>query len=159
MSMQQKMHFQSELLNVDARGEFSLEDAKQAFLEMLGAVVQYRAEKILLDGRNVMGRPGDMERFYYGEFAARETQRIVVEHKIVPRFAYVIHEPLRDKTRLGETVAVNRGMIIKVFETPEHAIEWLTNPRLFAGLVESNRDQREEVLSRQDGGQNEDSRS
>jgi hypothetical protein len=129
MSIQQKMHFQSGLLNVDASGEFSLEDAKQAFLEMLGAVVQYRAEKILLDGRNVKGKPGDMERFYYGEFAARETQRIVVEHKIVPRFAYVIHEPLRDKTRLGETVAVNRGMIVKVFETPEHAIEWLTNPR------------------------------
>ena len=159
MSIQQKMHFQSGLLNVDASGEFSLEDAKQAFLEMLSAVVQYKAEQILFDGRNVKGKPEDMERFYYGEFAARETQRILVEHKIVPRFAYVMHEPLRDKTRLGETVAVNRGMIVKVFETPEHAIEWLTNPRLFAGLVESNRDQREEGLSRQDGGQNEDSRA
>jgi len=26
-----------------------------------------------------------MERFYYSEFAARETRRIVVEHKIHPR--------------------------------------------------------------------------
>jgi hypothetical protein len=129
MSIQQKMHFQSGLLNVDASGEFSLEDAKQAFLEMLGAVAQYKAEKILFDGRNVKGKPEDMERFYYGEFAARETQRMVVEHKIVPRFAYVINEPLRDKTRLGETVAVNRGMIVKVFETPEDAIEWLTKAR------------------------------
>ena len=120
------MHFESGLLSVDASGEFSLEDAKQAFLEMLGAVVQYKAEKILLDGRNVKGNPKDMERFYYGEFAARETHRIVVEHKIVPRFAYVLHEPLRDPARLGETVAVNRGMIVKVFETPEDAIEWLS---------------------------------
>ena len=39
-----------------------------------------------------------------------------------------MHEPLRDKTRLGETVAVNRGMIVKVFETPEDAIEWLNYP-------------------------------
>ena len=119
------MHFESGLLRVDASGDFSLEDAKQAFLEVLEAVVQYKAEKILLDGRNVKGKPKDMERFYYGEFAARETRRIVVEHKIVPRFAYVLHEPLRDPARLGETVAVNRGMIIKVFETPEDAIEWL----------------------------------
>jgi len=126
--MQQKMHFQSGLLNVDASGEFSLEGAKKGFLEMLGAVAQYKAEKILFDGRTVKGKPGDMERFYYGDFAARETQRIVVEHKIVPRFAYVMHEPLRDKTRLGETVAVNRGMIVKVFETPEDAIEWLNYP-------------------------------
>ena len=129
MSIQQNMHFQSGLLSIDASGEFSLEDAKQAFLELLEAVVQYKAEKILFDGRNVKGKPEDMERFYYGEFAARETHRIVVEHKIVPRFAYVMHEPLRDTTRLGETVAVNRGMIVKVFETPEDAIEWLTNPR------------------------------
>ena len=127
MSLQQHMHFQSGLLRVDASGEFSLEDAKQAFLEMLKAVGQHKAEKILLDARNVMGKPGDLERFYYGEFAARESHRMVVEHKIVPRFAYVIHEPLRDPTRLGETVAVNRGMNVKTFETQEDALEWLTN--------------------------------
>ena len=125
MSIEQNMHFESGLLLVGASGEFSLEDAKQAFLEVLEAVAQHKAEKILLDGRNVKGKPKDMERFYYGEFAARETRRIVVEHKIIPRFAYVIHEPLRDPARLGETVAVNRGMLLKVFDTPEDAIEWL----------------------------------
>jgi hypothetical protein len=41
MSIQQNMHFQSGLLSVDASGEFSLEDAKQAFLEMLEAVAQH----------------------------------------------------------------------------------------------------------------------
>ena len=127
MSIQQNMHFQSGLLSVDASGEFSLEDAKQAFLELLKAIAHYQAEKILFDGRKVKGKPGDLERFYYGEFAARETHKLVVEHKIVPRFAYVIHEPLRDPTRLGETVAVNRGMNVKTFETSEDAIEWLTD--------------------------------
>ena len=65
MSIQQNMHFQSGLLSVDASGEFSLEDAKQAFLELLKAIAHYQAEKILLDGRNVKGKPGDLERFYY----------------------------------------------------------------------------------------------
>jgi hypothetical protein len=46
------MHFQSGLLKVDASGEFSLEDAKQAFREMLGGFTQYKAEKILFDGQN-----------------------------------------------------------------------------------------------------------
>ena len=46
------------------QAENSLEDAKQAFLEMLEAVVQYKAEKILLDGQAVKGNPRDMERFY-----------------------------------------------------------------------------------------------
>ena len=122
MSMQQNMHFQSGLLSVEAGGEFSLEDAKQAFLELLEAVARHKAQRILFDARNVKGKPRDMERFYYGEFAAGETFRIVVEHNIVPRFAYVIHEPLRDPTKLGETVAVNRGMNVKTFENQEDAI-------------------------------------
>ena len=128
MSMQQNMHFHSGLLSVDASGEFSLEDAKQAFLEMLEAVALHKAEKILFDARNMKGKPKDMERFYYGEFVAREAHRIVIEHKIVPRFSYVMHEPLRDPTRY-ETIAVNRGMNVKTFETPEDAIEWLTDTR------------------------------
>ena len=127
MSVLQEMHFESGLLNVVARGEFSLEEAKRAFLEMLGAVAQYQAEKVLLDGRNLKGEPECFERFYYGAFAAEETLRLVDEHRIprAPRFAYVIHEPLRDPHRLGETVAVNRGMSVKTFETPEEAFEWL----------------------------------
>ncbi|HET8670749.1 MAG TPA: STAS/SEC14 domain-containing protein [Candidatus Saccharimonadales bacterium] len=129
MSIQQNMRFQSGLLSVNASGEFSVADAKQAFLEMLEAVAQHKAENILFDGRKVKGKPKDLERFYYGEFAAAETNRIVIEHNIVPRFAYVILEPLRDSTRLGETVAVNRGMNVKTFETLEDAIEWLTIAR------------------------------
>ena len=66
-----------------------------------------------------------MERFYYGEFAAKETMRLVKEHGIFPRFAYVMNEPLRDPRRHGETDAVNRGMDVKTFEIPEEAFEWL----------------------------------
>jgi hypothetical protein len=125
MSILQKMHFESGLLNVEATGEFSLDDAKRAFLEMLEAVAQYQAKKVLLDGRTVKGKPGDWERFCYGEFAAKETMRLVKEHRLAPRFAYVIKAPLRDPRRFGETVAVNRGMNIKVFETPGDAFDWL----------------------------------
>ena len=119
------MHFESGLLSVDASGEFSLEDAKQAFLELHGSVVQYKAEKILFDVRNVKGTPTDMERFCYGDFVARATHRIVREHGIVPRVAYLAHVPLRDPERFGETVAVNRGMDVKTFETPGEAFAWL----------------------------------
>ena len=126
MSILQEMHFEAGLLNVVARGEFSLEEAKRAFLEILGAVTRYQAEKVLLDGRNLKGKPADIDRFYYSRFAAEETMRLVNEDRIrLPRFAYVLHEPIRDPERFGETVAVNRGMIAKTFETPEEAFEWL----------------------------------
>src|SRR5215510_8660062 len=106
----QEIHFESGLLKVDARGEFSLEEAKRAFLEMLESVAQYQAEKVLFDGRNLKGKPEQIERFYYGYFAATETTSLIAKYRLPlsPRFAYVIHEPLRDRRRYGETVAVNR---------------------------------------------------
>ena len=125
MSILQEIHLESRLLKIVARGEFSLEEAKRAFLEILEAVARYQAEKVLVDGRNVKGNPGDFERFCYGEFAANETIRLVRKHGIVARFVYVLNEPLRDPRRFGETVALNRGMNIKVVETPEDAFQWL----------------------------------
>ena len=83
---------------------------------------------MLFDGRTLKGKPHDLERFLYGEFAAKETMRVVKEHGFVPRFAYVIHEPVRDPGQFGETVAVNRGMDVKVFENMEDAFEWVRPP-------------------------------
>ena len=130
MSIQQEIRFESGVLKVDARGEFSLEEAKRAFLEILEAVAQYQAEKVLFDGRNLKGEPARIERFFYGYFAATETISLVALKRMrrAPQFAYVINEPLRDPRRYGETVAVNRGMHVKTFETPEEAFEWLERP-------------------------------
>jgi hypothetical protein len=125
MGMQQEFLFESGFLKVVASGEFSLDEAQQAFLEMLAAVIQYHADKILFDGRTVKGKPKVMERFYYGSFAATETRKIVNQYRFEPKFAYVLHEPLRDPERFGETVALNRGMRCKVFENLEYAFEWL----------------------------------
>ncbi len=133
MGIQQEIHYESGLLKVEASGEFSLEEAKRTFLAMLEAVAQYHAEKVLFDGRNLKGKPAHIDRFFYGYFAATETIHLIDKYGLrrPPRFAYVMHEPLRDPRRYGETVAVNRGMIVRTFETPEEASEWLglTPPR------------------------------
>lgn len=70
-SMLLTMRPESGLLNVDAMGEFSLKEAKRIFLEMLEAVALHKTMKVLFDGRKLIGKPDIMERFYYGEFAAR----------------------------------------------------------------------------------------
>ena len=124
----QRIRQEPNYLRVTASGEFSLNEAQRAFLEMLASVVHHRAEKILFDGRKLQGRPKDMERFYYGEFAAAESLKVAKEHVISPRFAYVLHEPIRDRARLGETVAVSRGMDVKVVETLVEAFIWLGVP-------------------------------
>jgi hypothetical protein len=117
----------SGLLCVIVTGEFSLEESKRNFLEMLDAVAEHKTKKVLLDGRELKGDPSAFHRFLYGEFAAHAVVRYVLERR-VPRalqFAYVLHEPVLDPQRLGETVAVNRGMRVKAFDNLEDALGWL----------------------------------
>ena len=71
MSMILKISAESGFLHVGATGNFSLVEAKRTFTEMLEAVAQNKIGKVLFDGRGLAGNPRIMERFYYGEFAAR----------------------------------------------------------------------------------------
>ncbi|MGO8987644.1 MAG: hypothetical protein ACLQGU_07215 [bacterium] len=107
-------------------GKFSLEEAKRTFLEMLEAVALHKTEKVLFDGRKLIGKPKTMERFYYGEFAA-QTVADYAERGVsrTTQFAYVLREPVLDPQRLGEDVAVNRGMVVKAFDSLEDALQWL----------------------------------
>jgi len=120
------MNAESDLLNVVVTGEFSLEEAKRTFPEMLEAIALHKSKKVLFDGRKLIGNPETMERFYYGQFAAHKVA--LSEKSGAPaaiQFAYVLKEPIRDPGKFGETVAVNRGMNVKTFDSPEEAFRWL----------------------------------
>ena len=106
-------------------GAFDLGEAQRHFVQLLDEVVPSGATKVLIDGRQMTGNPREYERFLYGHFSAWATLQFMREHSIRLRFAYVIHEPLRDAERFGETVAVNRGMDVKTFEGTNEAILWL----------------------------------
>jgi hypothetical protein len=118
--------FEGGILYVVEEGEFSLVDAQRTFLEMLEMIRNTGARKVLFDGREVTGEPVVIERFYYGEFAANSVENFVKsEDDEKPQFAYVLREPVLDPLRLGETVAVNRGMNVKAFQNVHEAVQWL----------------------------------
>src|SRR5829696_5884673 len=124
MPMTVKIAVRGNVLNVFVSGDFVLEEAKHTFLEVAEAVAENKSEKVLFDGRSIRGNPSVIERFYYGEFTAdslRGSQAIAS----LPRFAYILHEPVLDPLRLGETVATNRGMNVRAFDNREEAIQWL----------------------------------
>jgi len=128
MSIQLKIAFEQGFLKVNAKGKFSLNEAKRTFLEMLEAVARHKTGKVLFDGRKLDGKPETMERFYYGEFAAK-TVASFADRGVSPatRFAYALREPVLDPRRFGETVARNRSMDVRAFDNLEDAIEWLEN--------------------------------
>lgn len=114
------------LLYVVYAGAFSLPEAEATFREILAALVEHKLKKILVDGRQVVGEPEPLERFYYGRFVADAVAQTVNRSLIdVPRFAYVLNDPVLDPRRFGETVAVNRGMRVKAFGDLRQAEWWL----------------------------------
>jgi hypothetical protein len=114
------------ILEVVASGKFTLEKAQHAFVEMLDAVALHGTAKVRFDGREIVGNPKTIERFLYGEFAATTVAAYGTRGVArATQFAYVLRPPVLDPERFGETVAVNRGMNVKVFEDPEEALRWL----------------------------------
>src|SRR5262245_11889911 len=127
MGMILRISAESGLLRVTVTGGFSLEESQRTFLEILDDVAEHKTDKFILVARTLKGHPSVFQRFLYGEFAAHAVVRYVVERG-APRalqFAYVLHEPVLDPQRFGETVAVNRGMWVKVFDNLEDALRWL----------------------------------
>ena len=119
--------FEGGILFAVITGEYSLEDAERVFLEILEALRETAISKVLIDGRAVSGEPSVADCFYYGEFMAIAVQKLVDSGWAVedPCFAFVLHEPILDPLRLGETVAINRGINIKAFQNKHEACRWL----------------------------------
>jgi hypothetical protein len=125
MSLQQVLECSPSVIYATVTGDFDLTSAQFLFDEVLLAVAKHRLELVLIDARGATGAPGDLDRFYYGEYVAEATLRVVAETALLPRFAYVMVPPLRDPNRLGMTVASNRGITCCGFDTPEPALRWL----------------------------------
>jgi hypothetical protein len=115
------------LLRVTVTGEFALAEAQRAFLEILEAVTRHSTAKILIDGRELQGEPTTIQRFLFSEFAAHAVVSYRRKHSAshALQFACVLQEPVLDPQRFGETVAVNRGMWVRVFDNLEDALGWL----------------------------------
>jgi len=126
MEVSLRVDAERHLLTVSYSGDFSLAEAQSTFLNLLDTLVEHHLTRVLVDGRQLVGHPEMLERFYYGAFAAEAVNRTVSCTKCaVPTFAYVLEEPLLDPNRFGETVAVNRGMRIKAFDQLQKAQWWL----------------------------------
>lgn len=127
MSIRTRITTRPENIHVHCEGKFSLENAKRDFVEVVNVMQRTGLAKVLVDGRDVTGQPEVLERFFYGDFVAGAVVKMLEQgfEGVIPQFAYVLEEPMLDRGRLGETVARNRGMNVKVFDNVDEAVEWL----------------------------------
>lgn len=113
-------------LYVHLTGIFELNAAKECSIQFLDAADDFDLFVILVDALSLEGELSTMERFHYAEFMARKSR----EHKVTQKFdnlriAYVAKLPIVDPQKFGETVATNRGMLVKATTDFKEAYEWL----------------------------------
>jgi len=115
-----------DFLYVRIVGDFSLSEANDCIVNMAKTIATHKIFKLLVDCRDLQGELTTFERFEHSEFAAEEFKRILKPGKAhTARLAYVGKSPLFDPGKFGETVAVNRGLNVKSFDTVKKALSWL----------------------------------
>jgi hypothetical protein len=107
-------------------GQYDASLADKFSNQVLEVCIAHQPAKLLIDFRKVTGEMSTMERFHLSVTAATKYFGAILTGKIISCcFAVVGTHPLVDSRRFEETVAVNRGLNIKVFTEMAEALAWL----------------------------------
>ncbi len=122
MAIDFKMEKKGDYLLVTCQGSFMGKGLMDVHQQALDYAVTEGLRAILVDATGLHGySPTTMDRFGLGEAIAgmqRSTRTAVW-------IAFVGKEPIVDPDRFGETVALNRGGLAKVFEDTDEAAAWI----------------------------------
>ncbi len=121
--MSYEIVFQEEngYLHVRVTGDNTLENVRRYFREALAACVRLGYSTLLVE-ENLQGRRLSLADVFHIAIETTEQSR-----SILRRLAYVDTNPDRslENMRFAETVAVNRGGSVRVFDTVGAARAWL----------------------------------
>ncbi len=100
-------------------GAFNLDNTKMFFLQTLQKAREEKANKILLDVRNITTDISVLARFELGNFMAKQDTTGI-------RIAILASEKTAWPDRFLETVSRNRGVNAKVTTEYKEALKWLS---------------------------------
>jgi hypothetical protein len=123
------LHFETEprrgYLYVTISGELDLAGAETALAEVFGIAAHAHQSRILLDCSRVAGEWGPDERYTVGSFIAAEMERRASQFPERPRLAIYAVAPLMDPNRYTQTVATNRGALVRTSDSLQELLSWL----------------------------------
>jgi hypothetical protein len=123
------LHFETEprrgYLYVSVSGELDVAGAETALAEMFAVAASAHQPRILLDCSRVGGAWGPDERYTVGSFLAAEMERRANQFPERPRLAIYAVAPLMDPNRYTQTVATNRGALVRSSDSLQELLSWL----------------------------------
>lgn len=101
------VRIESDHILIECEGEVDIEVAKQVASDAYALAAEHHKDKILIDWRRLTGAVSDIDRYEMGRHVA---EAYVSQRPIrFVRIAVVGSPPILSPTKLGETVARNRG--------------------------------------------------
>ena len=118
-----KITLEEDFLLISASGNYSLLKANNLYKVAIDNGLSQSRSKIIIDVTAIAGFIPFFDRFHYSEFLSKYRQKQALGK--VRRIAVVGKEPIVDKERFGETVAINRGTNVRVFTDMSQALIWI----------------------------------
>jgi len=112
-------------LSVTVSGNFSLDEAKKMYVEILEILLDKKLLKLFFNVYKVKGKVTTMDRYHFGEFAALESIKYMGKGLVRIAVGFYGIEPIIDPERFGELVARNRGLDLKVTTDKNEALQFL----------------------------------
>jgi hypothetical protein len=109
---------EEEIIRVEMRGEFDAQMLSASTAALVEEIKRSACTRVLMDHRQATPKLSVVEQYRRPEVAVG----LGVPRSC--RFAIVYREA-HDAYGFIETVSVNRGMIVKIFQGEEEALEWL----------------------------------
>jgi hypothetical protein len=119
MSIQYSLKPEGDLLTVKTRGfDENLQEVEQYGLAVLEACKEGSYSRVLCDETELEYRLGTLDTYQSAVFLANHAPRLI-------KAAIVCNEKFVKDAQFWETVAVNRGLTVRVFKGIGSAREWL----------------------------------
>jgi hypothetical protein len=127
MPLSLKVLPQKDHLSLSIEGSYGFPEAMEIINLLFKSLEENPASKVLIDVRGVQGQIPSLERFHLFEtFAILYSDFKKMGKFSYARFAILGIYPVIDPEKFDETVAVNRGMALKVTSDLNEALEWLS---------------------------------
>lgn len=119
MAITYSFHAENDLLLVQASGaDENLHEVEAYGEAIITAALEHQSTKILCDERQLTYLLGTLDTFLAAEYIAKVAPK-------VGRIAIICANKHWSEGQFWETVAVNRGLRVRMFLSPEQARAWL----------------------------------
>jgi hypothetical protein len=126
MALTIKTELRNEYLYALIEGDFEYLSSINTTKALLEACGRHQTTKVLIDYRSAVGTMNDNERIHYAQISVQKYQKLLEEGVVKKcRFVWVGKQPLLDPKRLGESVALNMGLTVRVTPNIDDAFVWL----------------------------------